>query len=82
MRLALSYLGNDEFSVLRLPIFFNKLFIVLCKTTMNSDKNFEVTRKINNDCKLKGYFVFNIGENVMPLLHRDIYSQSNIYVLL
>lgn len=60
---------------------------------MDSDKIFEVIHKIDNDCKPKGYFVFSIAknyfffclfprENVMCLLHRDIYSQSNVYAIL
>lgn len=74
-----------------LPLKKKKKIIILCKTRMNSDTIFKVINKINNNyCKLKGYFVFSIvnlfiifcRENVMLLLHRDIYSQSNIYLII
>lgn len=45
--------------------FLNKVFIVLCKTRMNSDKIFEVIQKIDNDCKPKGYFGFSIAKNYL-----------------
>lgn len=91
MRLALSYLGNEEFTVLQLSFFFfsNKLFNFLCKTRMNSCKIFGIIHKITNVWNLRGYSAFNIvkiycyyRENLMLLLHTDIYSQLNIYFII